>query len=193
MPRRRRWLRWVAAASAVVLVTGGVTTAFAVSFHYLHAPMLSADGGGWVSPSGATAQQVQAGPYTASIQELTPGKWETFEVDVYNPSDVTQTILGLTDAAELGNAQMKAEPERLTIASGDDRTEATFGTKPVTLHPRQSAMLQLSILASKLNATPCDFQWWQDISLQVRVGAFTRTEDVSFEYLIWELRAPGKC
>jgi hypothetical protein len=31
------------------------------------------------------------------------------------------------------------------------------------------------------------------ISLQVRVGAFTRTEDVSFNNLIWELRYPGKC
>jgi hypothetical protein len=183
----------MAAATAVVLVAGGVITAFAVSFHYLHAPVLSTNGGGWVAPSGASAQQVQAGPYSASILELTPGKWETFEVDVYNSSDVTQTILGLTDAAELGNAQMKAEPERLTIASGYDRTTATFGTKPVTLNPHQSAMLELSILASRLNASPCKSESWQDISLQVRVGAFTRTEDVSFNNLIWELRYPGKC
>jgi hypothetical protein len=88
---------------------------------------------------------------------------------------------------------MKGEPERLTIAFGDDRTTATFGSRPVMLKPHQSGMLELSILASKAYATPCSSQSWQDIALQVRVGAFTRTEDVSFDHLIWELRYPGKC
>lgn len=192
-PRKRRWRKWVAAATTVVLLASGAITAFAVSFHYLHAPILSVNGGGWVTPSGASARQVRAGPYFASIVALTPGKWETFEVDVNNSSDVTQTILGLTDAVDLGNAKMRAEPERLTMAAGWDRTTATFGVKPVELKPRQSAMLELSILASKLNASPCQTEWWQEISLQVRVGAFTRTEDVSFADLIFELLYPGKC
>ena len=131
--RPRRWLRAVAAGAAV-LVGALAIVAWRVADRYRDAPVLSADGGGWMAPDNAHSHLVEAGPYTTSIAPPRPGHPQTFEIEVYNPSSVTQTILGLAY-----NDQGVAEPEHLLISTVDtavgDSSRVHYVSGPVSIRP----------------------------------------------------------
>jgi hypothetical protein len=118
---------WTILGATVVLVAGGIITAVAVSFHYLHAPVLDAFGFGWLPPDTRQDHQIQAGPYSAEVTPARPGHAQTFSVDVENPSSVTQTILGLAY-----DTSHTAEPEQLTISTTDTATGDARALRPRT-------------------------------------------------------------
>jgi hypothetical protein len=191
--RRRSRRLLISLVVAAVAIAGGAGTAVSVSLHYLHAPSLETDGGGWLPPDNAHLRSIRAGGYTASVVPPRPGHSQTFGMDIYNPSSVTQTVLGLTDGAELGNADFRAEPEHLTIsttASFPDNSALTYSSKPVVIPPHGHFSLRFTHDTGH-NWAPCRSEYWNGLSLQVRVGAFTRTDYLDFNSLIMELRAPG--
>jgi hypothetical protein len=183
-PERRRRSRrfWVAIGAVAVLLIGVTITALEVSFHYAHAPRLEAFGWGWLPPDNQHAQYPQAGLYDASVARARPGHWQTFSVDVENPSSVTQTVLGLAfDSSDT------AQPERLTISSVDtglgDAMLARYTPGPVAIPPNGVRTLRLSVRAAGCNHWGHGTgrsDYWTALFLKVRVGWFTRTEEITF-------------
>jgi hypothetical protein len=191
--RRRSRRLLISLVVAAVVIAGGAVTAVSVSLRYLHAPSLATDGGGWLPPDNVHFQSIRAGRYTASVVPPRPGYSQTFEMDIHNPSSVTQTVLGLTNGAELGNAELRAEPEHLTIStkpSFPDNPSLTYSSGPVVIPPHGQFTLRFTHDTGH-NWAPCRSEYWNGLSLQVRVGAFTRNEYLDFNSLIMELREPG--
>jgi hypothetical protein len=194
-PKRRRTRRfWVVLAVVAVVVAAASITGLSVSFRYLHAAPLTTTGGGWTPPDNKHVRMVRAGSYISSIAVPRPGHSQTFELEVFNNSSVSQTVLGLTDGKELGNPREKAEPVHLTITttSGFPYTgHVRYTSRPVTLAPHTERGLRLTIDTAD-HWQGCRSEYWQGLSLQVRVGIFTRTEWLDFDDLILELRSPGR-
>ena len=191
--RRRPRRLLIGLLVAVGVIAAGAVTAVSVSLHYLHAPGLVTDGGGWLPPDNAHVQSIRAGQYSASVVTPRPGHSQTFEMTLYNPSSVSQTVLGLTEGADLGSAETTAEPEHLTISTkprSPDDAAVTYSSKPVVIPPHRQFSLRLTHDTGH-NWAPCRSEYWDGLSLQVRVGAFTRTENLDFGSLIMELRQPG--
>lgn len=187
--RRRRW-RIVALVAAVVIVVGGVVTAVSIVDHYRDAPVLASDGGGWLPPDNAHARDVRAGPVDASIAAPRPGHPQTFEIEVLNPSSVTQTIVGLAFSNE-----GLAEPDHLAISAVDtavgDPSRVRYTTGPVSIRPNGVRTLRYTHDTAN-DWAPCRAEYWTDLYLRVRVGWFTRTEKVSLNSLVIELQQPGR-
>jgi hypothetical protein len=181
----RRQKRWIALGVIVVVAIGVVTTTLAVSWHYLHAPVLVTDGGGWLPPDNQHSRFVSAGPYTALVTAPRPGHAQTFAVEVYNPSSVTQTVLGLAD-----DTSQTLEPERLTVSTTStavgDAMLARYTSRPVAIPPQGVRTVRL--INSTAGGWKCRTESWTELRLRVRVGAFTRTETVAFGSLMLELR-----
>jgi hypothetical protein len=76
----------IALGVIVMVAIGVVTTTVAVSWRYLHASALVADGGGSLPPDNQHSRFVTAGPYSASVIAPRPGHAQTFAVEVRNPS-----------------------------------------------------------------------------------------------------------
>lgn len=193
-PRAARHSRrlWIVLGVVAVLVAAA-TTLTAVSFRYLHAAALTTDGGGWIPPDNKHLLQVQAGQYSASIARPRPGHAQTFEIELNNFSPVSQTVLGLTDGKELGNARKHAEPVHLTVSANSEWPHTGplhFTTAPVTLAPKSTYVARFTIDTGHI-WKGCRSEYWNSLSLQVRVGIFTRTETVDFDDLIMELRSGG--
>jgi hypothetical protein len=188
--RRRRWRMWTSLGAALVLVIGGCVTAVALPFHYLHAPRLEAFGVGWLPPDNRHFRFVQAGPYSAEVVPARPGQMQTFSVEVQNPSSVTQTVLGLAY-----DTSQTAEPERLTVSTVDtgvgDAMLAHYTSKPVSIPPRGVRTLRLTrhtAGCSQWGKGNSRSEYYTELQLRVRVGAFTRTERVTFDDTVLELR-----
>ena len=193
--RRRRTSRgiWIGVVLAAVVIVAGVITAVVASRHYRDAPGLTTDGGGWLPPDNAHLRSVRAGQYSASVAPPRPGHQQTFEMDLYNPSSVSQTVLGLTDGATLGNAELSGEPSHLAISttpSDPSGAVLKYSSKSVVIPPHREFRLRYTI-DTRRQWAPCQSEYWGGLSLQVRVGVFTRTEYLDFDRLIMELREPG--
>lgn len=194
--RRRSWKLWVGIGAALTLLAGGAITAVVVSFHYAHAPGLEAGGSfGWLPPDNLHTRFVRAGPTDALIIPARPNRWQTFSVQVHNRSSVTQTILGLASVAPT------AEPERLTVSTTStavgDEMSARYTSEPVAIPPGGIRTVRLSHYAGGCwiwGHSNGRTEYWTDLLLKVRVGAFTRTEQVDFDGEAFELRGTaGAC
>jgi len=171
-PRRRFSRKLIALlATAVVLVGGGVITAVAVSFHYLHAPAIDCVCSvGWM-PGEPHPHWVQAVSETDSIVDNTPSHAHSFYVMVANDSSVTQTVLGTT----LQNAHVEVSVEK--NFSDYDAGTMHYTAVPVTFHPGDVRYL---LVRWNVCAPIGGFAAVDTLDLRVRVGAFTRTERVDF-------------
>ena len=198
-PAQRRHLSrrfWLVLATIAALVTGGAITAVAVSFYYLHAHGLQAGGSfGWLPPDNLRTRFVQHDGYDAMVIPARPNHWQTFSVQVHNPSSVTQTILGLATVAPT------AEPERLTVSTTStavgDEMRAHYTSEPVAIPPDGIRTVRFSTYAGSCSIWGHGNgrgEYVTGLSLRVRVGAFTRTEDVDFGGQSFELHGTaGAC
>ena len=189
-PRRRR-RRTVAAVTAAVLVIACAVVAWRVANHYRDAPLISADGGGWMAPDNTRSHWVDAGPYSASIAPPRPGHPQTFEIEVYNPASVTQTIVGLAY-----NEKGVAEPDHLLISAVDtavgDSSRVRYIKGPISIRPHGVRTLHFTHDTAAIGWGHCRSEFWTDLSLRVRVGWFTRTETVSLGNMIIELHRSAR-
>jgi hypothetical protein len=174
-----------------VLVIALTVVAWRVADRYRDAPVVSAVGGGWMPPDNTHAHWVSAGPYTASIAPPRPGHPQTFEIEIYNASSVTQTIVGLAY-----NNQDVAEPDHLLISAVDtsvgDLSTVRYVKGPISIRPHGVRTLHYTHDTAAIGWGNCRSESWTDLHLRVRVGWFTRTETVSLGNMIIELRKPAR-
>ncbi len=171
---QRRFSRKLIAlvATVVVLVAGAVITAVAVSFHYLHATSLQCVCAiGWGSDEHAHA--VDGLLENGMAVDNTPSHRHTYWIDVQNRSAVTQTILGVAD---------EGVPETVSVGSAGlgMQTPDTmrFVPPPVALRPGEDRYLRVGLDVCAPRGGEAVFT---SLDLRVRVGAFIRTERVSFD------------
>jgi hypothetical protein len=91
-------------------------------------------------------------------------------------SSVTQTILGLPEQQRMTvyRPSLQAGPETPT----EGMTQVRYASGPLTVPPHGRAALRFSFASVCLAAGGT--LYWDALRLRVRVGAFTRTESVSF-------------
>lgn len=111
------------------------------------------------------------------------------------PSSVTQTILGLPYN---NNPKLVAEPDHLTISATDTARSghaSKFLPPPVAIPPHGVRIIRLTHdTGSCKTSGPGRAEFWTDLDLKVRVGAFTRIETVDFADHVFELRGtPNIC
>ena len=193
-PLRSRRRTWLVIAVVALVIVGAAITALSISFRYLHAPSLSTDGGGWVSPDNAQVRSVNAGPYTASVVAPRPGHPQTFELDLDNLSGVSQTVLGLVDAKTLADPSQTGEPETLKISTSSVYpavgTPLDYTSAPVTIPPNGQYSLRFTEVTGSRRLWSCGrSEYFTQLRLRVRVGLFTRTETLDFGDLIMEIKS----
>jgi hypothetical protein len=136
----------------------------------------------WWYPQDAARQVITtadgATQYTVPIRS---GQRQGFEIGIYNPTDVTQTVVGAPNVPGVNTpAAQKAEvavsvPNR-DINGGGTTRNIRF-TLPAAIAPHQIRLLRImwvsDICEAKGAATIMD-----EISLKVRIGWFTKTETI---------------
>jgi hypothetical protein len=188
---RRRM--WAVLGAVVAVVAGGVIAAVAVSLRYLHATPLSSGGnGGWIGADSAHVRSVTAGPYTADVIRPRPGHPQSFDIDLVNPSGVSQTVLGLVDGRTLANPRLTGEPETVQVSPTSVFLQAgqrpRFGPTPVTIPPGGDYSLRFTEVTAHGLWRCGRSESVTDLMLRVRVGIFTRVEDVSLAPSIMEIQ-----
>ena len=168
------------AGSALLLVVATVTPTVWVR-HYYSAPGLEFDGGayGWVGVDGSRSTDVSIGTFDILRTPLRPNRSQTFSFWVYNPSTVTQTILGLrypgTETTEPSHVVVSTSDPGQQV--GDDDLAYKHG--PVAVPPHRYRTIRYTV-GNRACWDQGRSDTWTDVALRVRIGAFTRNEDISF-------------
>lgn len=205
--RRVRPRIWI--AIAVVLVA--VAVAGKWCDYYLSAGSLQFNyGGDWWYPQDARHQQITSiDVQTAQfplVQNTTPirsGQRQGYVIAIYNPNDVTETILGDASGQPTGRwnspgsatVQIAVSHRYSDIANGVVGQQAakgiTFGL-PVSIPPGQSRLVRV-LWTSDICLGDGETNGINSLNVWVRVGWFTRAEVIPQQG--WYLSGPsdGRC
>lgn len=135
----------------------------------------------WWSPADSAHEvQTQAAGATQDTVPIRPGKVQGFFVTIYNPSDMTQVILGSADHISPGApvAPQIAVSTTGTIQQSGEPRLVTYGVGgPIPPHSYRWVRVLWRSFHCYLNAAGSS-QGTADLRLRVRVGWITRTEDI---------------
>ena len=117
-----------------------------------------------------------------------------FVIGVDNESDWTQTIEGV-DAS----SQSPMPPMTVSVGVGPDDadgyTDQTGWVPPASIPPHSYRVIRM-LWTSDMCQDPCGDVGFTDVSLRVRVGLFTRTENIPFVHVAFVMtgtRASSRC
>lgn len=183
-PRRRR-LRatWIALGVVLVLASAGAITGTVWYRHYADAARLTVDGGEFYPITGGHGgyRDVQIGAVDVAGIQVRRATEQGFVLDVYNPSSVTQTILGTPHSPG-----PSAEHDRVLVSTSDPNrfgAQVTFAPGPGAVPPGQyRAVKYLTRTSVCWHAGRSET--YTALHLRVRVGGTVRTEVVPFTSLI---------
>ena len=172
---RRTWIRLGAAIVAAGIVAGYL-------LFYLTAGSLQVGPQAlwWYPQDSARAVTTTADGATQVTVPIRSGQRQGFAVGIYNPTDVTQTIMGVPGPGQgpaAQTAQVAVNVPNWNIDNGGTSRAIKF-TLPGVIPPHQLRLLRVlwisDICLPERGATSVMDQ----ISLRVRVGWFTRTEQI---------------
>jgi hypothetical protein len=177
---RLRWRAWAAIATVAALVA-----AVAVFLSYLDdmktaAPLReSGYETPWYPQDAAAGSVSAAGDLTQVAIPERYGQWQGFAIGIFNDSGRPQTVLGL--AAAMTSSQDLAEMTA-SVANGLDEHDTPIGAAagwglPAVIPPHSGRMLRV-VWITRLCAQPGEISPLTYLTLRVRVGLITRTEDV---------------
>jgi hypothetical protein len=173
---RLRWWAWASIATVFAVLAAAVAYTILVTT----AAPLSYDGGeGWWYPQDGAAQvQTTADGVSQTTVPERFGQQQGFFIGLDNDSDWTQTILGVDPGRQAGSMFM-------TVAG------ASFGTdhgwswndemrrwiRPAVIPPHSNRYIRVLWTSNACNS-PGAQTIVDDLWLRVRVGVYTRTEDI---------------
>ncbi|MHB1433887.1 MAG: HAAS signaling domain-containing protein [Streptosporangiaceae bacterium] len=181
------WRRKIAlvALALLVIIPAGYGIAFGA------APALEVGSGGeawWPLSSSAHPVTTTADGHTQWTVPVLSGQRQGMLVTVYNPSDWTQTIVGVTDWP-LSLADPRVAVSLHTSGVGDVGFPPVLFAASVPIPPHQARVLRLTwtsdICLERGTGILID-----NITLRVRVGLLTETENVNLGQG-WELAGPS--
>jgi hypothetical protein len=175
---RRTWIRLGAAVVVIGIVAGYLV------FYLAGGSLEVGPQSMWFYPQDAAREVVTtADGVTQTTVPIRSGQRQGFAVGIYNPTDVTQTIVGTPSVPGLGpdspagqTAQVAVSIPNRDINGGGTSRKIRF-TLPAVIQPHQLRLLLvtwISDICLDKGATSVMDQ----ISLRVRVGWFTRTEQI---------------
>ena len=189
-PRRtrrawRNWRFWVTAGVIVaVFVVGAVVASKRNAAET--APALTAGGaeGWWYAQDRAREVDTTADGADQSTVPVRSGQWQGFVIDLYNRSDLTQTVLGPADGNGLpsafagagGNAGIigVSAPNREVDEGGGLFTGVKF-VLPGVIPPHQLRAMRVLWRSNTCLERGAE-SGSDEVALRVRVGSITRTE-----------------
>ncbi len=175
---RRTWIRLGAA-----VVVAGLTAGYLVFYLAAGALQVGPQSMWWYPQDAARAVTTTlADGDTQVTVPIRSGRRQGFAVGIYNPTDVTQTIVGVPRPGQASvapaaqTAQVAVSVPNWNIDNGGTSRAVQF-TLPGVIPPHQLRLLRViwvsDICEDRGAATVMD-----QISLRVRVGWFTRTEEI---------------
>lgn len=175
-----RWWTWVSAA-VVIAVVGSWLTYVLLALNAT--PLSQASVSGWYYPQDQQrAVQTQAGDATQFTVPERFGQEQGILVGLVNNSDWTQTVVGIGPHF----SPFTFQPIQTAVASGKwaDMGSAAgplSWSSPGSIPPHSFRLLRV-LWKTDICMPPGETTSIQDVVLAVRVGVFTRTEDIPLYY-----------
>jgi hypothetical protein len=177
---RLRWWTWTSIAAAVVVLAAALAYVIVVQ---TAAPLLQGGLSGWWYPQDAnrTTQTSTIDGTQMSVPERFHQR-QGFVIGVYNNSDFTQMIEGVDANSQTPTLLMTVS---VGIGPGDADGSYTAQTRwvlPASIPPHSYRVIRV-LWTSNVCQPPGGYVGFTDVSLRVRVGLFTRTEDIPFVHM----------
>jgi hypothetical protein len=197
---RVRRLAWVIAALIVILIAGAAKY---VDYYLSVNPLEYSNGGDWWYAQDVKHQDI-ASTYTATqnTTRIRSGQRQGYLISVYNPTKVTQTIVGDGSGPTVGYSAPWGKDEQVTVSrsdtdigngfTGESAARGIRFTLPVSIPPFQTRLVRV-LWTSEGCLSNGESSGVNQIFLRVRVGWFTRTETIPQQG--WYLVGPshGRC
>lgn len=194
--RRRTWY-----LVGVIVVLAGVLTGYLV--YYLAPADLFYDGaaGWWYRQDWTRQVDTTANGATQTTVPIRSGQRQGYFVAIYNPSDVTETIVGPAYGENVpssgpgsgaGVVQLAVSVPNRNIDRGGSSRSVRF-TLPGAIPPHHIRLVRV-LWISNICLTKGAASIIDTLSLRVRIGWFTRTETIPL-YQGWAVAGPshGPC
>ena len=191
--RRLRWWTWTSIAAVVVVLAAALTYVIAVQ---TAAPLLQAGLSAWWYPQDGNRTTL-----TRTIngtQMSVPERFhqqQGFVIGINNESDWTQTIEGIDP-----NSEVPMLPMTVSVGVGSQAIEESYDAQtkwilPESIPPHSDSVIRV-LWTSNVCNEPGGYVGFDQVSLRVRVGLFTRTETISFAnmaFVIGGTKASSHC
>src|ERR1700722_3916354 len=182
--RRLRWWTWTSIAAVVVAFAAGLTYVIAAQ---TAAPLSQGGISAWWYP-----QDSNHGTITTTIngtQMSVPERFhqqQGFVIGINNESDWTQTIEGIDP-----NSEVPMLPMTVSVGVGSQAIEESYDAQtrwilPESIPPHSDSVIRV-LWTSNVCNEPGGYVGFNQVSLRVRVGLFTRTETISFANMAFEI------
>jgi hypothetical protein len=195
---RRR--TWVIAGLIVILIAAVAKYA---DYYLSAAPLQYENGGDWWYQQDVRHQSIaRTNTATQNTTLIRSGQRQGYLISIYNPTKVTQTIVGDASGPHIGwdnpgggHEQIAASRSNADIGNGFVGQIAARGvgfTMPVSIPPFQTRLVRV-LWTSDVCLNTGESGGINQIFLRVRVGWFTRTEIIAQQG--WYLMGPshGHC
>jgi hypothetical protein len=191
--RRLRWWTWTSIVAVVVALAAALTYVIAAQ---TAAPLSQGGISAWWYP-----QDANHGTITTTIngtQMSVPERFhqqQGFVIGINNLSNWTQTIEGLDP-----NSEVPMLPMTVSVGVGSQAIEGSYDAQtrwilPESIPPHSSSVIRV-LWTSNVCNQPGGYVGFNQVSLRVRVGLFTRTETISFAnmaFVIGGTKASSHC
>ena len=187
---RVRWWAWVALAALVVLTTSALAyTLLALSVTLRQGPVSL-----WYYPQDqARSRPNQGGITTQLTVPERPGQQQGIEISVFNNSDWTQTVVGVDpDMPPFGDSSAQVAVGSGKEADAGDSLEGPVSWSSSGSIPPHSYRLLRVLWRTDFCIPAGTAIFIQDLRLTVRVGIFTKTDEVPL-YYTWLLAGIKSC
>jgi len=188
----RTWIR----LGAAVVVTGMV--AGYLVFYLSAGSLEEGPQSVWWYPQDAARQVITTADGATQITvPIRSRQRQGFEIGLYNPTDVTQTVLGAPDIPGLGPNSPAAQTAQVAVSvpnrdiNGGGTSRSVRFTLPAVIRPHELRLLRLTWVSDICLEERGAASVMDQISLRVRVGWFTRTENIPLMEG-WGVSGPSK-
>lgn len=187
---RRRRIRNTSIFLAIVALAAAAWPSYVAAMHGVGSLQARGASAWWYPQDTARQVRTEADGIVQLTIPVRSGQWQGFVVDVYNPSDLSQTVLGPAS----GNGSPGSPYGQVAVSTREVRggaaalRAAAYGL-PEVIPPHQSRAIRLmwvSIVCDERGGGEID----GDFMLQVRVGWVTRTEVVNLNPT-WAVYGPS--
>ncbi len=173
--RRARWQSWVLAAIIALVLAAGAGRLI----QFVTAPLLQPGGSyGWVYARDYSREvDTQADDAQQTTVPIRSGQLQGLYITVTNPSDFTETVLGLEPGGiPFGKAVVRVSEPNREIDIGGTIANARY-TLPENVPPGQFRMVEVLWRSSLCLARGAQ-AGVQEIQLRVRIGWLVRTDTI---------------